>query len=163
MTIKKTLLGLALGALLTFNVGCGSYVPKNSPQQYPTNASEKTVDTSKKSTISKYPTKTIEGKIVDIDEDSVGSYFVDMSGGFGADFQYEILRVEDSRGNVVKLLVPQPTTYMVGDEVKLKYTERKEITFKEMVGKYFLNHFDKFEFNAQKGAIHVDGIVDIGN
>jgi len=158
MTIKKILTSIALaGALALGGAGCDCDT-RNNESHTPDNPSTT-------QTQPQYQTRNISGKIINVDEDSFPIWAKYGYGGGGANFQYELIRVQDGKGNVKQLLSPMPTGYQVGDDVTFNYTERQSITFSDLWRDYG-NHQEgqgdyggQRGFVLQKGKISMDGLL----
>lgn len=152
MTIKKTLTSIVLvGTLALGGAGCDTksnedYTPKNDLISQ---------------TQSLHQTKDIEGEITYIDEDSFPIGSAVELGGWGADFQYEHIRIKDSNENERKFVIPQSSGYRVGDKVKFSYIPSvNNISFEYLFRNYTQN-IDYFENFIQKGSIDAEGIIII--
>lgn len=167
MITKKTLTGIVLAGALAFG-GEGCDVESN--DQAPTKSSTKYHLTNDQPTPNQaatrepeYKTESISGKIIDVDEDSfpVWTGVIDRGGAAaaaGANYQFEIIRVQDGAGNVKKLLSPRPTSYLIGDNVTFNYMQRESIAFSEIYRDYGEHKGVRSEV-FQNGLITIDGVL----
>ncbi len=136
MTIKKTLASIVLTLpLVLTEVSCDT---KNEPTAQ---------------TQPQYEVRNISGKVVNIDEDNFPIYVLRSESGGGANFQYEIIRVQDNEGNIKQLLSPTPTSYQVGDNVEFNYEKTPSITFSDLLKQYGTG------YTLQECTIKMEGLI----
>ena len=104
----------------------------------------------------KYAIGTIEGKIIDVDEDAFSSGYVGFFSAAGTDFHFEFIRIKDKEGKERKLLIPQPFNYKIGDSIKENYIPlKKDISFKQITDRW-----DKMFRATQIGRLdNIEGII----
>ncbi len=101
--------------------------------------------------------KEITGKVVHIYHKSVSCYEgTELSMTALSDFKYEIIRVATDNGNILKLIIPQSTTYIVGDKFNenVEFYKDKRANLNDLV-------IDNSEFNGiiQETNFNVDGQI----
>lgn len=169
--MKKTLVDVMLvGALALGSSGCDNddgLLVENSKTYYKTHGK---IDRDRfrnkvlAQTQKWYLTKHISGEILSIDED-----WFPVGGDITTKFPYETIRIKDVGGNIKRLLIPQLTSYAVGDKIEGKYKilPNGEIDFNSILeeftiinhpGPYAINYYDAFPL--QKGKVKAEGILE---
>lgn len=157
MSTLKTLGTLALGLFVSLGTCKSEHTKKPIKQTTSTSPKENT-----------HSLKSLSGKIISLDEDCFPFYTRTSRVGLSTaaiNFQYETMRIKTEKGDTKQILVPRPTNYQVGDNIKLIYREldNSRITFRELLDDY-TNALDESEVTPliplQKGEIKVDGIFD---
>ncbi|MBI2547793.1 hypothetical protein HYW21_00415 [Candidatus Woesearchaeota archaeon] len=141
-TAGITSLALA-GVLALGGVGCAQKSTENTP-----------TGNSSVQTQPQYPIRQISGKIVGIDEDS----FAIRNHYYGANFEFEHLRIETSDGKIHKLIFPGPSNYQTGDSVDLQYREQERVPYVDLI-KESTGFEHPESFLCQNGFFEVDGLI----
>lgn len=146
MSMKRNLTSIVLGCALTLGI---------------VNCSGKSNENKENENFTQYNTERISGKIIDIDEDSVGCHHAKNSySAVAAQFEYETLFVV-SEEKVRKILAPQPTSYRIGDTFDGIIILQPKISFDELVKDYSVNSYSSDYEAFQKGYLKIDGIMQI--
>src|SRR3989344_2570862 len=160
ISVRKNLVSIVLGVISTLSLAGCDFDPYYNfdPYSIPSHKNNSIVQIS-----SQHPTKSIFGRIVNIDEDNFA-----IAGGdnwrAGANFQYELIRIQDNEGNIKQLLSPIPTGYQVGDNINFNYRELLSITFSELLKQYGNSLCRRHSLcceplELQKGKITMDGLL----
>ncbi|MDI3473704.1 MAG: hypothetical protein PWR30_27 [Candidatus Woesearchaeota archaeon] len=160
MGFKKSLTGIVIAAAVGASVGIG-VVKFSQPDSIMLEQKSQiqSVEYTKQEESIPKGVKYLSGTVVGVDEEKFsitgGGSFAKTNG----DFYYEIIRVKDENGDIIKILYPYSTPYEKGDYITLYYEEKDSINYNEMVKDYRYNALITME-PLQKGKIDgIDGIV----